>query len=344
MTTKPVGRPPIAGAARRIRTLPQTLVEAEPMFPDRPMPLVVRPRVEGVDLAAWAADNRDWFLERLHRHGAILMTGFGAGVDVFEGLMRAVGDGELLKDQSRYDLHTTTEQVYLTTHYPSAHEIYLHNETFWQYRWPRKICFCAQVVPEVGGATTFADARRILARLPDELLESFRDGVLYVRNHGSGLALRPWQHVFGAAEREQVEEFCRGYEVRTRWHGEDRLTTSHLRPAMLEHPVTGDPLWFNHILHAHISTNTTPEMAAAVARLGPDEVPTNVFHADGSPIPDAVIALLREAHLAESVVVPWQQGDVLVLDNMLAVHGRQPYEGDRRVLVGMTELTGWPVR
>lgn len=34
--------------------------------------------------------------------------------------------------------------------------------------------------------------------------------------------------------------------------------------------------------------------------------------------------------------IPWQAGDVMIVDNILALHGRQPYAGDRRVIVAMT--------
>jgi alpha-ketoglutarate-dependent taurine dioxygenase len=35
------------------------------------------------------------------------------------------------------------------------------------------------------------------------------------------------------------------------------------------------------------------------------------------------------------IVFPWQAGDVMVIDNILAMHGRKPYRGPRRIVVAM---------
>jgi hypothetical protein len=46
---------------------------------------------------------------------------------------------------------------------------------------------------------------------------------------------------------------------------------------------------------------------------------------------------LRAAYRRETVSFPWQKGDLLMLDNMLVAHARDPFSGPRRVLVGMAE-------
>jgi CheY-like chemotaxis protein len=55
----------------------------------------------------------------------------------------------------------------------------------------------------------------------------------------------------------------------------------------------------------------------------------------GSPIEAQVIEELRQAYSEETITFPWQQGDILMLDNMLVAHGRAPYAGDRKILVSM---------
>jgi alpha-ketoglutarate-dependent taurine dioxygenase len=50
---------------------------------------------------------------------------------------------------------------------------------------------------------------------------------------------------------------------------------------------------------------------------------------------------LREAYQKEMVRFDWEEGDVLMLDNILTAHGREAYMGERRVAVGMAETWGW---
>jgi hypothetical protein len=54
-----------------------------------------------------------------------------------------------------------------------------------------------------------------------------------------------------------------------------------------------------------------------------------------------VLEMLRGMYTGALVEFAWRRGDILVLDNLLAVHGRTPYRGDRRVVVGMARPLSW---
>lgn len=332
--------PRSARSRRRVSFLGTALVAAQPAGTPAAQPLIVTPAVHGVNIAEWVTDNRAWFSEQLCQYAGIVLDGFGASVDDFEQFMIAVS-GELLSDPGRPHLSGPRDQVYQSTDYPAEREIFLHNETWWQYRWAKKIFFNCQREPTDGGATTMADCRRVLAALAPEIVDSFADGLLHVRNFGPRVGLRPWQEAFGTREHEPVERFLREMAIEWEWRDGDCLHTRYVRPAIAQHPVTGERTWFNHAAHGHMSTNTSADMASAVAELSKYEVPFNTYYADGAPIPPDVMERIRAGYRAATIAFPWKKGNIMVLDNMLAAHGRRPFRGPRRVLVGLTEPTGW---
>ncbi len=75
--------------------------------------------------------------------------------------------------------------------------------------------------------------------------------------------------------------------------------------------------------------------SALLAAVGEENLPRNAYFGDGSPIPDADLDAVRAAYAAETIAFPWQAGDILVLDNVLAAHGRRPFQGTRKIVVGM---------
>ena len=67
------------------------------------------------------------------------------------------------------------------------------------------------------------------------------------------------------------------------------------------------------------------------------DLPTNTYFGDGGPIPDDVVAHLRAGYRAASTRFDYERDDILVVDNMLAAHGREPFTGPRKVAVAMAE-------
>jgi alpha-ketoglutarate-dependent taurine dioxygenase len=121
------------------------------------------------------------------------------------------------------------------------------------------------------------------------------------------------------------------------WFSPERLRIRQRRPAVTRHPVTGEPVWFNHATFFHVSTLDLGMRAGLLAEMAEEDLPYNTYNGDGGPIQTAVLELLRAAYEEETIKFPWQQGDLLLLDNMLAAHGRSPFSGPRKIVVAMTE-------
>lgn len=59
------------------------------------------------------------------------------------------------------------------------------------------------------------------------------------------------------------------------------------------------------------------------------------MYGDGTPIEPSALNAIHRACDRAKVAFPWEKHDVLLLDNMLVCHGRNPYKGERAILVGM---------
>src|SRR5262249_42308971 len=95
--------------------------------------------------------------------------------------------------------------------------------------------------------------------------------------------------------------------------------------------------WFNQAHLFHVSSLRAELRAALLAEFGEGELPRNACYGDGSPIEAAVLDEIRAAYAKASVAFPWEEGDVVMLDNMLVAHGRRPFAGARKVVVAMAE-------
>jgi hypothetical protein len=120
------------------------------------------------------------------------------------------------------------------------------------------------------------------------------------------------------------------------WKEDDGLRTRQLCQAMESHPVTGEMVWFNQAHLFHISAREPGGARGAGGGLRHREPAAQHLFADGSTIGDD-FAEVRAALDAETVSFPWEQGDVLMLDNMLVAHARSPFKGPRKVIVAMAE-------
>lgn len=314
----------------------EDLVRLQPLLADGPLPLLVEPAGEDVDLPAWLAANASRIDAELTARGGVLLRGFALrSLAAFESCVSAL-EPERLEYRERSTPRTELgNRIYTSTEYPADQEIALHNEFSYALSWPRTIFFHCTKPAAAGGETPIADSRQILKRLDPQVRRRFQEkGVMYVRNFGLGIDLS-WQEAFQTSDRGEVEAYCRDQGLSFEWRGGDRLQTRQVRRATAVHPLTGEEVWFNqaHLFHP---TNLVPEVRQGMlAILSEHDLPRNALYGDGSPIADADLEAVREAIRSSTISFPWQRGDILILDNMLVAHGRRAFAGERQVVVAM---------
>lgn len=313
----------------------RALVRATPLSGDEKLPLLLTPAADGVRLDAWLSANRAFIDTALDFHGAILCRGFGLRTqDDFAGAVAATGVSLMEYVEGATPRTRVGDAIYTSTEFPPEHPIALHNELSYVTSWPMRLFFFCETAPAERGATPIADMRRVLARIAPDVRETFeRRGWSLVRNYGTGLG-PTWQSSFHLDDRDSVEAYCRASNVEWEWRGA-ALRTTHRRPAVRTHPRTGERVWFNHAAFWHLSMLPDDVRERFLTEFAPDEVPYSTWYGDGTPIPDEAIANIRAACDAETVRFAWSDGDLLIVDNMLVAHGREPFRGPRRILAAM---------
>ena len=202
-----------------------------------------------------------------------------------------------------------------------------------------KVCFGCVIAPQERGETPIADVRKVLARISPSIRKTFEQKkYMLVRNFSEHLSL-PWRASFKVSTKEELEEYCRKARIKPEWTGDEHLRTRQVRPAIATHPHIQEQVWFNHAVFFHVESLGRAERAA-LGSLGEDELPFNTLYGSGAPIEPETIAGIRAAYEQATVAFDWRAGDVLMLDNMLAAHGREPFVGPRKIVVSMAEPFG----
>lgn len=303
------------------------------------LPLLIEPPRRGELLMEAFAHRRAEIDSMLDEVGGVLLRGFAVStVEIFREFAAAFGHPLLNYEFASTPRNAVTRGIYTSTEYPAHQRIPLHSEQAYTREWPMKIWFHCVIAAPVGGQTPIADNRAIYVRMPASIRDRFDPGLLYVRNYGDFDV--PWQKVFNTEKRMEVESFCRRAHIEWEWKPGGELRTRQLCQGIERHPKTGQALWFNqaHLFH---SSSLQPEVRETLIDvLGLENMPRNVYFADGTPIPDAVFDEIRGVLDEQAVIFPWQAGDVLMLDNMRVSHARTPFKGPRRVVVAMAEPHG----
>jgi alpha-ketoglutarate-dependent taurine dioxygenase len=322
------------GAVRNM--IPNGPIKTEYLSSARTLPVVIRPAIDRLNPVTWASNHSQFIETKLLEHGAILFRNFNVkSAAEFEQFIRGIS-GELLE----YVYGSTPRShvsghIYTASEYPANQSIPLHNEMSYSLNWPMKIWFCCLKAAAHGGETPIANSRVVFERIEPKIRDRFIEKkVMYIRNYGTGLDL-PWQTVFQTSTKVAVEDYCRRAGIECEWRDGNRLRTRQTCQAVAKHPRTGEMVWFNQAHLFHVSALKPEIREYLLSSFREEDLPRNAYYGDGSPIDTSILEEIRRIYQDQSVIFPWREGDVLMLDNMLAAHGRTPFVGARKILVGM---------
>jgi alpha-ketoglutarate-dependent taurine dioxygenase len=292
----------------------------------------------GRDPARWIGEHNALILELVAAHGAVLIRGLpitdraGAVVAVRAVIGAGLAERERFAPRDEYG-----DGVYSSSHWPSDQPMCMHHELSYAATPPQLLAFACVTPPSTGGCTALADAQAVLHGLSADLVERFeRHGWRLTRSYNP-LVGSAWQDAFGTTQRAEVERYCEANGLAAVWHGEDGLSTTQMCSAVAAHPDSGERCWFNQIAFLNEWTMEPEVREFLTEEFGPEGLPFNTFFGDGSPLDRAMVDDINEVYAKYTIREPWQRGDVMVVDNVRMAHSREPFQGEREIVVGMGE-------
>ncbi|MBS0186125.1 MAG: TauD/TfdA family dioxygenase [Proteobacteria bacterium] len=307
------------------------------LYPPEDKGILIIEARKSISPISWIQANKKDFEKALLKFGGILLRNFDIyAVSEFNRFAQ-----EICPYLLNYTYRSTPRtnlggKIYTATEYPADQYIPLHNENAYSDSWPSKIMFFCVIPAKDGGETPIADSRKIFKRLDTEIINKFiKKGILYVRNYSPGVDLS-WQEVFQTSNKLEVEKYCKEHSIEYSWNKKGpELTTKQICQVVLTHPLTKEDVWFNQAHLFHISSLRRDVAQSLLIEFGEENLPRNSYYGDGSPIEEAVLEKIRDVYDKESIIFKWQKGDLMVLDNILMAHGRNPYSGERKIAVAM---------
>jgi alpha-ketoglutarate-dependent taurine dioxygenase len=305
-------------------------------------PLALECQSASVDLdscAQWITDHRKELLDQAAEHGTILFRGFPLKTaQDFDRFVAAFALENFPYDESLSNAVRVnrTPRVFTANEAPPSVTIFLHHEMAQTPVYPSRLFFFCEQAAESGGATPLCRSDvlwdRLAARHP-EFAENCRSkglkysNVMPAENDATSGMGRSWQSTLGATTRDQAEQRLAGLKYSWQWLDDSSLrATTPVLPAVRK-LGNGRTSFFNQLIAAARGWKDTRNDPSKAITFG-----------DGSLLDRE--AVMEATQLGEELTfdVPWQNGDVALVDNYVAMHGRRTFTGTRRVLASLIAM------
>ncbi len=317
-------------------------VDGQQHYGDSLFPYVLCCRDGNATLASaadWVAAERDNLLQLANTHGAVLLRDFPVeNAEGFDSLIQALSltNFPYQKSLSNAVRINRTPRVFSANEAPPDVQIFFHHEMAQTPLYPRWIMFSCEVTPDEGGATPICRSdvlfERLTQKCPEFAAACEQRGLSYTNvmpdadDAKSGMG-RSWRSTLGVDSQQAAEDRLRELNYSWEWLGDGCLkATTPPLPAVLE-VSGGRKVFFNQLIAAFCGWSDERNDPSKAIR-----------HGDGTPLDaDAVRAA---ADLAEELAfdLNWQVGDVVLVDNTIAMHARRPFVGTRKVVASLAEM------
>lgn len=284
----------------------------------------------------WVTVNRRHLVEQAATHGAVLFRGFPlATAEDFDDFVAAFGlpNFPYYESLSNAVRVNRTPRVFTANEAPPTVTIFLHHEMAQTPVFPSRLFFFCEQPAETGGATPICRSdvlwERLRQRCPAFAVDCEAKGLRYshvmpAENDAKSGMGRSWQSTLRAATREEAEARLRDLGYSWEWLADGGLrATTPVRPAVRD-LGGGRKSFFNQLIAASQGWKDVRNDPSKAVTFG-----------DGSPLDRDAALVAAELGKELAFDIPWQKGDVALVDNFVAMHGRRTFTGTRKVLASL---------
>lgn len=286
-------------------------------------------------LCDYLETNRDSIHTLLVQHGAILFRGFNLTTPAdFRRCAESLGAKPYGYAGGNTPRTRVVPDIFTSTEYPASEVIGLHHEMSYLPDWPKRLFFYSLIPAAEGGQTSLASSRDVLRSLAADIVTRFREKkVTYIRYFHSSIPIgRSWEATYQTKDRSEATAIAERQGSTCTWLPNGDLCVTTRCQALASHPVSGEEVWFNQAEQWHPSS-LSPSMRAMLEELvGKKQLPHDCKYGDGEPMEESVLTEIRGALKRSKLLFAWQRHDLLLVDNVLMMHGREPFKGERKTL------------
>jgi len=272
-------------------------------------------------------------------HGAILFRGLPIdNAEDFDSFVSAFGYTPIPYLGGAAPRTNIVGGVFTSNEAPPHLTIVFHHELAQNPKYPSRLFFYCNVPPKEAGETPICLSHIVHERMqqqyPQLVAELARQGVIYTRNLPNGTNTtsssgRGWQDTWQTTDKAEAERRGKDFGGTCQWlEGDVMKFTSAVLPAIHKDPRTGRTLWFNQVGAVH------PEYGWVDNLNDPSKACTL---ADGTPLDVEAIKKSIEIMNEIAVAFKWQKGDILMIDNKCALHGRRSFTPPRQILAWLAQ-------
>ncbi|KAL9247368.1 hypothetical protein vseg_020809 [Gypsophila vaccaria] len=278
--------------------------------------------------------HKHWLTSLLVSSCAVLFRGFSVNsADDFNDVVEAFGFQELPYVGGAAPRSNVVGRVFTANESPPDQKIPFHHEMAQVPEFPAKLFFFCEVEPKSGGETPIVLSHVIYQRMkerhPEFVQQLEEHGLLYTRVLGEGdnpasPIGRGWKSTFLTDDKSIAESRAAKLGMKLEWLENGVKTVMGPIPAVKFDETRQRKVWFNSMVAAY--TGWEDELNDPVKA---------VTFGDGRPLPGDIVHDCLKILEEESVAIPWQKGDVLLIDNWAVLHSRRSFEPPRRVLASL---------